>query len=109
MEFTTEKNGEYTIVAVSGRLDATTAEEFEEQAEAWLSSNATKVVIAMEGVEYISSAGLRAILSSAKKLRAQGGDILFCGLEGIVAEVFKMSGFASMFKIFATREQAIDS
>lgn len=107
MEFTNTKIDEYYVVDVSGRLDATTACEFEEQCDKWLAENEIRVVVDMEKVEYISSAGLRSILTSAKKLRAKGGELYFCGLTGMVADVFKMSGFAAMFKIFETREQAI--
>lgn len=109
MEFTNEKIDDCYVVAVSGRLDATTAGKFEEQCDKWLSQDQLHIVVDMGQVEYISSAGLRSILTSAKKLRAKGGDLLFCELKGMVAEVFKMSGFAAMFKISETREQAISN
>ncbi|NOQ46532.1 MAG: anti-sigma factor antagonist [Desulfobulbaceae bacterium] len=107
MEFTTDKIGDYYVVSVTGRLDATTAGEFEEQCDQWLSQDEIHIVVDMAGVEYISSAGLRSILTSAKKLKGRKGDLRFCNLAGMVADVFKMSGFAAMFKIFETREQAI--
>lgn len=107
MEFTNDKMGDYYVVAAAGRLDATTSGEFEEQCDQWLSQDEIHIVVDMGGVEYISSAGLRSILTSAKKLKAREGDLRFCNLAGMVADVFKMSGFAAMFKIFETREQAI--
>jgi len=107
MEFTNNKLGDYYVVDVAGRLDATTSHEFEEQCDRWLSRDEIRIVVDMSGVEYISSAGLRSILSSAKKTRARGGDLFFCELTGMVADVFKMSGFAAMFRIFETREQAV--
>ena len=67
-----------------------------------------QILVDMSAVEYISSAGLRGILTSAKKLKAKGGNIQFCGLQGMVADVFKMSGFAAMFQIFDNKEQAIN-
>lgn len=107
MEFTQEKNGDYLVVQVAGRMDATTASEFEAQCDAWLASGETKIIVNMAGVEYISSAGLRSILSSAKKLKGQSGEIRFCSLSGMVADVFKVSGFAAMFKIFPELDQAL--
>lgn len=107
MEFTNEKMGNYYVVGVDGRLDATTSGEFEAQCDSWLSLNEHQIVVDMSGVEYISSAGLRSILTSAKKLKAKGGNLHFCGMAGMVADVFKMSGFAAMFQIFDTKEQAI--
>ena len=73
----------------------------------WLSQDTIHVVVDMSKVEYISSAGLRSILASAKNLRARGGDLYFCRFTGMVADVFKMFGFAAMFQFFDTREQAI--
>ncbi len=106
MDFSSEKVGKYYTVAVAGRLDATTAGQFVEQCNDWLDKDETHIVVDMAGIEYISSAGLRAILASAKKLKSKGGEIRFCALAGMVADVFKMSGFTAMFKIFETREQA---
>lgn len=106
MEFSGEKTGDYYVVDVSGRLDATTSGEFEAECDKWLEQGETKIVVDMGGVEYISSAGLRSILTSAKKLKAVSGELRFCGLSGMVADVFKMSGFAAMFQIFESRDQA---
>lgn len=107
MEFSNNKTDNYYVVTVTGRLDAATAGEFEEQCDKWLYQDEIHIVVDMGGVEYISSAGLRIILISAKKLRAKGGDLFFCELKGMVADVFKMTGFAAMFQIFETRAQAI--
>ena len=107
MQFTNHKVGDYYVVEVGGRLDTVTSRQFDEQCENWLSQGRVQVVVDMSGVEYISSAGLRSVLSAAKKLRGRGGDLFFCGLQGMVADVFTMSGFTTMFKIFTTREQAL--
>lgn len=108
MECTHLKSGDSYIVEITGRLDATTAHEFEEQCDAWLAADEVHIVVDLSGVDYISSAGLRSLLTSAKKTRAREGDIFFCGLTGMVADVFTMSGFGSIFKVFETREQALN-
>lgn len=108
MEFIDEENGNAYVVAVSGRLDATTAHEFDAHCDNWLAEDKIHIVVDLGGVDYISSAGLRSLLTSAKKTRARGGDIFFCELKGMVADVFKMSGFESLFKVFKTREQAVN-
>jgi anti-anti-sigma factor len=107
MEFTSSKNNDFYVLDVKGRMDATTAHEFEKQGRMWLEQNEKSILIDMSGVEYISSAGLRSILVAAKETKAAGGEMIFCGLSGIVAEVFKMSGFEAMFKVFATKDEAI--
>lgn len=107
MEFVTEKNGDALAIKVSGRMDAVTAPEFEQACQKQIDAGAKKVVADLSGLEYISSAGLRSILATAKKLKSVGGEIRFCGLSGMVQEVFSVSGFASMFKIHDTLSDAL--
>ncbi|MGE4292010.1 MAG: STAS domain-containing protein [Desulfovibrio sp.] len=106
MEFKSEKLGDYVVLSVAGRMDALTAGEFEKQCCQCLDAGNAKIVADMSGVDYISSAGLRSILSAAKKLRGSQGEIRFCALSGMVNDVFTVSGFAAMFKIFGTAADA---
>ncbi|WP_022660314.1 STAS domain-containing protein [Paucidesulfovibrio longus] len=106
MEFKSEKLGDYVVLSVAGRMDALTAGEFEKQCCQCMDAGDAKIVADMGGVDYISSAGLRSILSAAKKLRGSQGEIRFCGLSGMVNDVFTVSGFAAMFKIFDTAADA---
>ena len=64
-------------------------------------------VLNFGGLEYISSAGLRSILSTAKQLKVKEGRLLFADLRGPVKDVFKISGFGSLFKIYDTEEEAL--
>ena len=107
MQFERETVESFTVVRVTGRLDAISAPELDAQTASWLEENLLNVVLDMSGVEYISSAGLRSILAAAKQLKAKGGVLRFCGLTGMVAEVFTVSGFASLFEIFETCDQAV--
>ena len=107
MEFTQEKKGDKLVVIVGGRLDAVTAAEFDAQAQTWLSDGNTHVIADLSGLEYISSAGLRSILTAAKQLKAAQGDLIFCGLAGMVEEVFTVSGFTAMFTTFPTVDDAL--
>lgn len=107
MEFKNEKQGAFMVVVPAGRMDAVTAPEFEQECERLIQSGELKMVADMSALEYISSAGLRSILATAKKLKGQQGEIRFCGLEGMVEEVFSISGFSSMFPVFDTRDDAI--
>lgn len=109
MEFKSEKLGDYVILSVFGRMDALTAGEFEKQCCQLLEQGDPKIVADMGGVDYISSAGLRSILSAAKKLRGSAGEIRFCSLSGMVNDVFTVSGFAAMFKIFDSAADATQS
>ncbi len=107
MEIATKKEGSAVVVSVMGRIDAVTAPEFEKGLLALIAVGDYTLVLNLTGLEYISSAGLRSILSTAKQLKAKGGKMLFTGLQGPVKDVFKISGFGSIFKIFETEEEAL--
>ena len=107
MEIHTRKERDVTVVSVKGRIDAVTAPEFEKDLSDLISKGEFKFLLNLGDLEYISSAGLRSILSTAKKLKEQNGKILLAGLKGSVGEVFKISGFDSVFKIFDFEENAL--
>ena len=107
MEFTQSKEGVFLVLAASGRMDTITAPQFETACLQALEAGEKRLVVDLSGLDYISSAGLRSILSSAKKLKAAGGDIAFCALSGIVAEVFAVSGFNKLLPVLATRQEAL--
>jgi len=94
-----QEKGNLTLVTVTGRMDAVTAPDFEKTCQALMQKGKIDIVAELSALDYISSAGLRSILSAAKKLRGKGGNLRFCGLSGMVKEVFKISGFQSMFTI----------
>jgi anti-anti-sigma factor len=107
MEIHIRKEREATVVSVKGRVDAVTAPEFEKNLSDLISKGEIIFLLNFGDLEYISSAGLRSILSTAKKLKEPKGKIVLTGLKGSVGEVFKISGFDSIFKIFDSEENAL--
>ena len=107
MEFTSTKNGDKLIVLVSGRLDAITAPEFDAECKTWIADGNTNVIADLTALEYISSAGLRSVLTAAKQLKGAQGGLAFCGLSGMVEEVFSVSGFSAMFPLFNSIDEAL--
>ncbi len=101
-----EQNG-ITVLSLTGRMDATTANIFGDACRASLDGGARRVVVDMSGVEYVSSAGLRVILTMLKATRSLKGTLAFCGLQPMVSEVFRISGFNSMLSTYATTTEAL--
>ncbi len=62
-----------------------------------------------EKLHYISSAGLRVLLAAAKQLKTADGELRICDLNEVVKEVFDISGFSTIFKIFENETEALDS
>ena len=96
-----------TIIAVKGRMDGMTSSEFDKKTEQWLSAGEDSFVLNLGELDYISSAGLRSILAMGKKLRAANGRLMVVSLTGLVKEVFEISGFNSIFPVFASVEDAL--
>ncbi len=99
MDITTRKEQNTLFMAVQGRIDAATAPHFEKSICDFIAQGENAFHIDFQGLEYISSAGLRSLLVAAKQLKARQGEIVFSGLQGSVKDVFRISGFNSIFKI----------
>ncbi|HBR06959.1 MAG TPA: anti-sigma factor antagonist [Desulfovibrio sp.] len=99
MQFESAKQGKYVLIKASGRMDAASSPEFERECGRWIGQGESFLAVDLAGVDYLSSAGLRSILAMAKQLKLRQGEIRFCGLSGMVQEVFAVSGFSSMFKV----------
>lgn len=95
------------VVSVGGRLDAVSAPEFDERVQEQIKEDELVFVLDLTRLVYISSAGLRSILSLAKALRAKGGRLTLCGLTDVVKEVFDLSGFTAILTITQSLDQAL--
>ncbi len=95
------------IFSLDGRFDAHSAGEVEKKLNLAISKGARKLVLDMDSVEYISSAGLRVLLAVAKKLKKEEGQIKLCSLKPYVKEVFDIAGFTQIFKVHDTTEEAM--
>ncbi len=95
------------VTSLSGRIDAVTSSELEKSLVAKIDGGAIKILIDLQEVEYVSSAGLRVFLLVAKRLNALKGKVYFCSLQKMIEDVFKVSGFYSLFSIFKDRTEAL--
>lgn len=109
MEILSRKSGRATVVTVTGKMDAVTAPEYEKSLNALIADGETSFVVDFDGLSYISSAGLRGILTTAKALKSKGGQVLFANVKGTVKEVFDMSGFGSIFRMHDTVDAALSA
>ena len=80
MRVNTTKKQNAVLVAISGHMDALAAPDFEAACSPWIEKGEKQFVVDMTGLDYISSMGLRSLLSLAKKLQNSGGRLALCGL-----------------------------
>ncbi len=96
------------LVSVQGNIDTLTAS----QVSATLDQAVRKtphMVLNLEAVDYMSSAGLRVILAALKQSRANGGDLRLSSPRPRVEKILKLAGFTSILQIFPSVEQAVES
>ena len=97
MNITRKTEGSTLIIALEGRLDTMTAPELEAELKASMDS-ADKLVLDFTALDYISSAGLRVLLSAHKAMSAKGG-MKVIHVNEIVREVFDVTGFCDILTI----------
>ena len=96
MKITRTQNGNKLTIALEGRLDTTTAPELEKELVGL--DNVTELIMDMEKLDYISSAGLRVLLWAHKTMRDKG-QMKVTHVNEIVAEVFEVTGFGDILTI----------
>ena len=99
---------EIQILRPSGRLDSASSPALERQAFDCIDAGARLLLIDFVGLDYISSAGLRAALAVAKRMSAAGGRLALCSLSPQVAEVFEISGVDAIIEIHPSAESATE-
>lgn len=97
MTINTSRNGNELTVSPEGRLDSTTSGELQETLEAYFTEEVGKLILNFEGVDYISSKGLRILVSVYKSLNGREMEIV--NANDSVLEVFRLSGLDKTFSI----------
>ena len=109
MEVAFRESGSVTVVAILGSVDGLTAGDLSDAVAGQVKGGRTRLVADFAGVDYISSAGLRALLGALKDARQQGGDFRLAAIRPDVQRVLDLSGFTSILKAFATVDAAVVS
>ena len=97
------------VVSPHGRIDSTTSAVLDRHLQGIAAAGQTRVVVDFGSVDYISSAGLRVMLTLAKRARDQKGRVALFGLNDSVRQVFELAGFVALFTIAPTRAEALHS
>ena len=99
MKVEINKVNEETIVVIEGRLDTVTAPELDKQIRPLYAESGIKVVFDCNALEYVSSSGLRVVLTAHKMLTAKGSKFALRGLSPEVRSVFDLTGFSRILTI----------
>lgn len=98
-----------SVVTVSGRVDSNTAPGFEKALKEVIEGGQRNVILELSGVDFMSSAGLRGMVSALKACRSGGGDLVLATPSNRVAEVMQLAGLTSLFKVYNDVTAAVGS
>jgi anti-anti-sigma factor len=107
MDIKTIKQGAVTVLNVEGRLDSMSSLDFEKQLSKLIEGGSVFIALDCSKLDYMSSAGLRAILTAAKKTKQMNGKLAIGNPSRQVNEILDIAGFASILPIFKTIEEAV--
>lgn len=107
MKSETIREGEVLVLSLGGRLDAQGAVEIDAVLKDLLRETDRTVVFDMSGVTYMSSAGIRTIVATEKRMKERGGRIHLSDLQPYPRSVLDMTGFSTVLSIHPTRREAV--
>ena len=95
------------VISAAGQVHGLNAREFHDNLYKEIIGSDSLVVLDLEKLSYINSAGLRSILLVAKRLKGRNTRFVVCSLSGSVEEIIKIAGFDKIIDVFESRSDAI--
>ncbi len=109
LEITTQEMKRVDLITVSGRVDSSTAPELEEALQGRLDDGRHNLVLDLSDVNYLSSAGLRAMVSALRACKKKGGDVRVANPSERVEEVLELAGLDALFESYDNVTLAVGS
>lgn len=102
----TENGQDISVMNVKGRVDSDSAPQFDNALSRLLNDKRNKIILNLQGVEFLSSAGLRAMVKALKDAQNSGGDVRLASVSEPIEVILRTVGMMQMFKMFSTSEEA---
>ena len=103
----TDNTQQVSIMKVKGRVDSETAPELDNALTNLLNGNRNKIVLDLQAVEYLSSAGLRALVKALKEAQNSGGDLRLASVSEPIEVILRTVGMMQMFKMYPSEQEAM--
>jgi anti-sigma B factor antagonist len=97
----------WTVVSIYGELDVATAPSLREQLIGLVGDGATKLVLDLEGVDFLDSTGLGVIVSALKRARTNGGDLRLVCTQARIRRLFEITGLDKAVPLHASLDAAV--
>jgi anti-anti-sigma factor len=111
MELQTQDIANVRLIHIEGRVDLTTVPSFQDLLLPKLTDctgETKKALLDLSGVHYMSSAGLRVLLLASRQCQQQQGEFVLAALPSFLQDVFRITHFNDLFKVFATVPVALE-
>ena len=109
MEIKTHEMNDVRVVDLIGNLDTSTSPDAEAKINELLDAGASKLLINLGKIDYLSSSGLRVFLGAAKRMMASGGSVALCSPNTLVMEILQHSGLDAFLEIKPSLDEAVNS
>lgn len=105
----TDTRQSVSLMKVKGRVDSETAPELDDALAKLLQDNRNKIVLDLEGVDYMSSAGLRAMVKAYQTAKKSGGDVRLASVSTPVEIILRTVGMMQMLQMYPSNQEAMAS
>ena len=105
----TRKEGKSVIAYPRGRLDIVTSAQLEDELAKLIDEGCLHLILNLKDVEYMSSSGFRACISTLRKLNVREGSLKICAIQPGVNRIFEVIELNSLFDVYITEEEAVKS
>jgi anti-sigma B factor antagonist len=102
----TDNTKSVSVMKVKGRVDSETAPELDAALSKLLGDGRNKIVLDLQSVDYLSSAGLRALVKALKDAQGSGGDVHLASVSEPIEVILRTVGMLQMFKMYSTSDEA---
>ena len=107
MNIETRELKHVSVVKITGRVDSATAPDAEKALQDLLAADRNQLVVDLHDTEYMSSAGLRVLVTTLKAARKSGGDLKLAQLSGRVKDVLDLAGLTPVFNVYGDVIEAV--
>ncbi|HLF03029.1 MAG TPA: STAS domain-containing protein [Anaerolineales bacterium] len=107
MDITTRDHKRASVIRITGRVDSNTSSVLDAKLKEYISANKVHIVLEMDETDFISSAGVRALISAQKAVKPRGGQVVLAKPSEKVRDVLKLAALESLFPVYETTEDAV--
>ncbi|TDX51176.1 SpoIIAA-like anti-anti-sigma regulatory factor [Orenia marismortui] len=108
MKLSFKKINNSLIIRLEGEFDLHTADHFKEKLEEKINDTIRNIILNLDGIKFIDSSGLGAILGTYKRITKTGGSLAMVKVTPQVERIFELSGILKIIKIYSSEEEALD-